>query len=751
MTGKGRPRLAGGPLEAAISMQENDPNSRLLVNDLHVAATAKLVEALVQSENKMRLRLDLLSEVVFEIDADRQITFVNKAWLAVGGSKLESVRGRCLCDLFVPEDRPLVEAFVAANSAVAGSGSITCRIARPDQRIRWVECSVVPIGTKGWVGTMRDVTDERHALEQLRLLSLVANHTDNFVIITDAQGLVRWVNRSFQDFTGYTLDEIRGRTPGSVLQGPGTDRAEARRLRDQIRAHRSVTSELLNYTKDGTPYWVTIHLTPIFDENGEIDSYIAVQTNSTEMHRLYQQLAEQKAQAEDANEAKSQFLSNVSHEIRTPLNAVIGFLGLLERTALDAGQSAYVDKMGSASRHLLRLINDILDFSKVEARMMQLDLHPFALDDVIRDVTDILRADCDRKGLTCRVDTGGLEGLHLIGDAQKLTQILLNLTSNAVKFTNAGQVELLMQSLSADPDHVLIRFGVADSGIGLHADQIGHIFKEFSQAEASTTRQFGGTGLGLAISQSLAELMDGRIEVDSAPGAGSRFHFTLSFARAAPSPQKAPGKGRSRNAPPRLTGLRILLVEDNAINQMVAQEILAAEGAAVTVAANGLIAVTTVDQAPDAHDLVLMDVQMPIMDGFQATRHILSRHPAVPIVAMTANILPNDIAQSVSSGMRAHVGKPFDVDDLIATIRKHARPQGGSGAAGSGDVAVLAPLRQLLAEGDMAALDVFAEIRAAHRDTSPSWLVQVGVAIEDLDFETALGLLPAPDAEFADD
>lgn len=723
-------------------MQENDPNSRLLVNDLHVAATAKLVEALVQSENKMRLRLDLLSEVVFEIDADRRITFVNKAWLAIGGSKLESVRGRWLCDLFVPEDRPLVEAFVAANSAVAGSGSITCRIARPDQRIRWVDCSIVPIGTNGWVGTMRDVTDERNALEQLRLLSLVANHTDNFVIITDAQGLVRWVNRSFQDFTGYRLDEIRGRTPGSFLQGPGTDRTEADRLRDQIRAHRSVTSELLNYTRDGTPYWVTIHLTPIFDENGDVDSYIAVQTNSTEMRQLYQQLAEQKLQAEKANVAKSQFLSNVSHEIRTPLNAVIGFLGLLERTALDPGQSAYVDKMGAASRHLLRLINDILDFSKVEARMMRLDLHPFALDDVIRDVGNILRADCDRKGLSCRIDAGGLGGTHLIGDAQKLTQVLLNLTSNAVKFTPSGSVRFALQGLSEAPDHVVIRFEVADTGIGLHADQIGHIFKEFSQAEASTTRQFGGTGLGLAISQSLVELMDGRIQVDSAPGAGSRFHFALRLGRAAAPALAAPDTGRSRNGPPRLSGLRILLVEDNAINQMVAQEILTGEGAEVSVAENGLVAVTAVDRAPDAHDLVLMDVQMPVMDGFQATRHILSRHPSVPIVAMTANILPDDIAQSVAAGMRAHVGKPFHVDELVATIRRHARPQGASGMAGNGPDAALARLRQLLAEGDMAALDVFAAFRDVLPGAAPPWCGPVGAAIDALDFETALGLLP---------
>jgi len=265
-------------------LKENEPNSLSLATDLHVAATSKLVEALVQSENKMRLRLDLLSEVVFEIRPSGEIEFLNRAWVAVGGQKVESLRGKPFIVLFVEEDRPKVEALIAEPADIPGGRIMTCRIARPDGRECWVELSAVAVPGTGWVGTMRDVTRSKQALEQLELLSLVADKTDNLVIITDARGLVRWVNRSFAEFTGYTLDEVYGRKPGAMLQGPGTDPEEVRRLGEYIRARKSVTSEILNYTKSGKPYWITIHMTPIFDAHGALESYIAVQSDTTKLH-----------------------------------------------------------------------------------------------------------------------------------------------------------------------------------------------------------------------------------------------------------------------------------------------------------------------------------------------------------------------------------------------------------------------------------------------------------------------------------
>lgn len=719
-------------------MQENDPNSLALVNDLHVAATAKLVEALVQSENKMRLRLDLLTEVVFEIDEHLNFTFLNKAWLAIGESKIETMRGKPILSVFIDEHQPLVAAMLNSVSAESNNASVTCRIATSDGSERWVEVGAVPGARGGWVGTMRDVTQSKQSMEQLQLLSLVANYTDNFVIITDAEGRVRWVNRSFCEFTGYSLQDIYGKAPGSVLQGADTDPQEVQRLREHIRAKKSVISEILNYTRSGQPYWVTIHLTPIFDQDGNLDSYIAVQSNTTVMHKLYLQLAEEKTKAEAANKAKSQFLSNVSHEIRTPLNGIIGFLNLLNRTPLDSKQAGYIDKMGSASRHLLGLINDILDFSKVEAGMMEVDHVPFRLGDVVRDLSDIVLADCERKGLTAVVDAADVEDLYLFGDPQRLLQIMLNLAGNAVKFTESGHVRVSIKRMWMGDHRAELSFSVRDTGIGMTEGQIDQIFKEFAQAEASTTRRFGGTGLGLSISQRLTALMGGHITVQSSPGLGSEFRFTLSFDRAA-IPQPEAASATPVSFCPRLQGVRILVVEDNEINQMVAQEVLMGEGAEITLAGNGEIACRVVDATPDAFDLVLMDLQMPVMDGFDATRHILARHPDIPIIAMTANIAPDDVAQTAAAGMRLHIGKPFDVEELVSAIKLHARSAPRRTDTQTDN---LSRLRDLLAISDMDAFAVFAEMQDMPVYAGSPWLADVAKALDAFDFDAALAALP---------
>ena len=729
--------------------KENETNSLSLVNDLHVAATSKLVEALVQSENKMRLRLDLLSEVVFEISPSGEITFLNRAWVAVGGHKVESLRGKPFISLFLEEDRPQVTAFIAEQAMTAGDRTMTCQIARPDGRECWVELSAVAVPGTGWVGTMRDVTRSKQALEQLELLSLVANKTDNFVIISDARGLVRWVNRSFVEFTGYTLDEIYGRKPGWALQGPGTDPQEVRRLGEYIRTGRSVTSEILNYTKSGKPYWSTIHITPIFDADGALERFIAVQSNTTEMHALNAQLAEEKTRAENASEAKSQFLSNVSHEIRTPLNAVIGFLNLLGRTDLNAAQTGFVDKMGTASRHLLRLINDILDFSKVEARMMELDAHRFVIGDILQEVADMLITEGQGKGLSIDVSIEPSASCRVIGDSHKLTQVLLNLTSNAVKFTQAGRVELCLSSVAQD-DHVIsVEFRVNDTGIGIDETQVETIFDEFSQAEASTTRRFGGTGLGLAISQRLVQLMGGRIAVESTRGIGSSFHFVLQFPKVDPLPLFPAAEPAFPPLHRQLTGLRILVVEDNEINQMVAREILEAEGAEIEIAANGEEGVRAIAAAPDRHDIILMDIHMPVMDGFEATSRILAAHPKMRIVAMTANAAAKDFAETAAAGMLAHIGKPFDVGQLVETILRVIRDQPGTTPKSHTPLSrpTFRRLRHLLALSDMDALASFEDVSADPRFASLDWIAKVTAALDVLDFDAALSALP--DAEEA--
>ena len=388
------------------------------------------------------------------------------------------------------------------------------------------------------------------------------------------------------------------------------------------------------------------------------------------------ELKEAQEAAEAASSAKSQFLANMSHEIRTPMNAVLGMLKLLRSTTLTPRQLDYGSKAEGAARSLLVLINDILDFSKVEAGKMTLDPRPFKFEEMLRDLSVVLSANVGVKKIDFRFDVDPAVPTGLIGDDMRIQQVLINLGSNAIKFTSQGEVVLRVQALDTSPEGVLLNFSFQDSGIGIALENQAHIFDGFSQAEASTTRRFGGTGLGLSISSRLVKLLGGELKVRSSLGQGSTFFFQIrlpvadlqvtevaSIAR--PQPAKRIGQ--------RLEGLRLLVVEDNKINQMVAEGLLSQEGAQVTLADNGKLGVDAVANSQPAFDAILMDVQMPVMDGYTATRAI--RHDlgmsSLPIIAMTANVMASDRAACLDAGMNDHVGKPFELDHLVELLLRH--------------------------------------------------------------------------------
>jgi PAS domain S-box-containing protein len=390
--------------------------------------------------------------------------------------------------------------------------------------------------------------------------------------------------------------------------------------------------------------------------------------------------------AEAASQAKSRFLANTSHEIRTPMNAVLGMLRLLRNTDMTARQRDCADKAERAARTLLALLNDILDFSKVEAGKLELDCRPFEVAALLADLSVILTANLADRPVALRFDIDPALPPRLVGDDLRLQQVLLNLAGNAIKFTERGEVVVRLALVRADATSALVEFSVSDTGIGIAPEHQQHIFDGFAQAEASTTRRFGGTGLGLSICQRLVALMGGQISLDSAPGRGSRFAFSLALPLAgaegseAPALQHGQATAAAQLAPPgqRLAGLRVLVVEDNPINQEVARDLLQDEGAVVTLAGDGRQGVAAVLGAKPGFDAVLMDVQMPVMDGHAAASH-LRREPglaSLPIIAMTANAMPSDRAASLAAGMNDHIGKPFDLDELVAVLRRHvpARP-----------------------------------------------------------------------------
>jgi signal transduction histidine kinase/CheY-like chemotaxis protein len=398
-----------------------------------------------------------------------------------------------------------------------------------------------------------------------------------------------------------------------------------------------------------------------------------------ERHRLHleQLVAERTAeldvarrQAESANAAKSAFLANMSHEIRTPMNAIIGLTHMLRRRIDEPQQKEWLDKIQGAGQHLLALINDVLDLSKIEAGKLQIKEEDFVLGTVLDQVRSLIQESADAKGL--RIEIGGADlGLWLRGDAMRLRQALLNYAGNAVKFTRQGSIQLQADVVERNDATLLLRFTVADSGCGVAPAVLARLFEPFEQGDPARGAGQNGTGLGLAITRRLARLMGGDAGAQSEPGRGSRFWFTARL---------RPGAARTFSPPPppaaeadlrrQFAGARLLIVEDDAINRMVALELLADTGLVIDTAENGAQALEKMRAG--RYDLVLMDVQMPVMNGLEATRAIraLPAGGATPILAMTANAFDEDRAQCLAAGMDDFVAKPFDPDDLCAAMLK---------------------------------------------------------------------------------
>jgi PAS domain S-box-containing protein len=454
--------------------------------------------------------------------------------------------------------------------------------------------------------------------------------------------------------------------------------------------------------------------------------------NAARLSQLVAELDVARRRAEDATAAKGEFLANMSHEIRTPMNAILGMTQLLTKTSLTEEQRDLVSTANDAAESLLSLINDILDFSKIEARRLELEAVAFDVRDTVSDALRLVAPRAREKGLLLGKHIDQTVPDMIVGDAGRLRQVLLNLLGNAVKFTEAGEVVVSVDMVELSADEVRLHFAVRDTGIGVPADKQWRIFGAFVQADGSTTRKYGGTGLGLTISSELVELMQGRMWIDSAVGSGSTFHFSALFARAdqTRAAPPAPADVTASPLPSRVSRrpLRILLAEDNAINKKVVSGMLASGGHQVVAVDNGQQAVEAVQR--QVFDVVLMDIQMPVMNGFEATAAIREAERAtgghLPIVAMTAHAMTGDRERCLAGGMDGYVAKPIRIVDLFATI---AAVIGGEPASDEA-TAPIVDEQSLLANAFGGNAALFADVIDAFTADTPVALATMRAAID---------------------
>jgi PAS domain S-box-containing protein len=670
-----------------------------------------------ESEQLYRLVSENSTDVIFRLTLQGDILYTSRACVSILGYTPEELNNTWIYDHCHPDDSMRVQKAYQRILEKGVVQTIEHQIRQKNGQYLWVESVGKPITDDSGrpivdangrlqelIVTTRDITERKNNERQLLLREKALASASCGVLISDAlqpDAPVIYANTGFTRMTSYSSDEAIGRQ-SFFLGGAQTDAKAAESLRKGLGQASQIEETLLCYRKDGSTFWSRYAIAPLYDKGGRLTHFISILTDVSDIKEIQSELEKAKDAAESANRAKSEFLAVMSHEIRTPMNAVIGFAELLSNTPLNDEQREFLSTINSSANALLVTINDILDFSKVEAGKLELDPQPTVLSQVVEEAIMQVKPKADAKGLKLSYNIPESVPAIVVVDGTRLKQILLNLLSNASKFTQKGGIHIEVKHDSLDERHARLYFEVTDTGIGIPEDKIKKLFQSFSQVDSSTTRKYGGTGLGLAICKKFCELMEGSIAVASTYGKGSTFKFNIKVAIdpemltppiatvigasttvTATTVAPIPAAKRSaithspfaaKNASTDTQPYRLLVVEDNPANQLVLLKMLCQMNLSADVANNGKEAMELWMKSP--YHVVLTDLQMPEMDGLELTGALRKQEKQLGgspthIIGVTANVLPEYRDSCLKAGMDDFLTKPLKMDSLKRALEKY--------------------------------------------------------------------------------